>query len=50
MKQKKNKEIAFLTKEKPAMHANVYSAEDELHIFTELFENALKEKKKIHIV
>jgi dihydroorotase-like cyclic amidohydrolase len=28
----------------------VYSAEDELEIFTELFETALREKKKIHII
>ncbi len=50
LQKKENSDIMPLTKEKPAMHANVYSAEDELSIFIELFENALSEKKKIHII
>jgi hypothetical protein len=32
------------------MYSNVYSSEDELAIFTELFKNAVKNNKKIHIV
>jgi len=32
------------------MFANVYSEKDELEIFKNLFEMALKENKKIHIV
>jgi hypothetical protein len=32
------------------MYSEVYSPKDELEIFTELFETALKDNKKIHIV
>jgi hypothetical protein len=32
------------------MYSNVYSSEDELTIFTELFNNAVKNNKKIHVV
>lgn len=46
----KNEEILKKTWEKPAMYSEVYSPKDELAIFTELFETALREKKKIHIV
>ena len=46
LKQKENRDVIPMTKTKPAMHANVYSAEDQLKIFTELFETALREKKK----
>lgn len=46
----KNEEILKKTWEKPAMYSEVYSPKDELTIFTELFETALREKKKIHIV
>lgn len=46
----KNEEILKKTSEKPAMYSEVYSPKDELKIFTEIFENALQQKKKIHIV
>lgn len=47
---KKNEEILERVGEKPAMYSEVYSPSDELDIFSRLFENALSEKKKIHIV
>lgn len=50
LEQYKNEEIAEKVKEKPAMWSEMYSPKDELAIFTELFENVLKNKKKIHIV
>ena len=46
----RNTEIEKRVWEKPAMWSEVYSPKDELKIFTELFENALKNKQKIHIV
>jgi hypothetical protein len=46
----RNDEILKKTSEKPAMYSEVYSPKDELAIFTELFENALKNNTKIHIV
>jgi dihydroorotase-like cyclic amidohydrolase len=61
----KNTEVIFLSEElqsykneailqklwdKPAMWSEVYSPKDELSIFTRLFEEALSQKKKIHIV
>lgn len=48
--QKKNHEILDKVQQKPAMFSEVYSPKDELEIFTELFENAISENKKIHIV
>lgn len=50
LKNRENKEILEKVREKPAMYSEVYSPKDELEIFTELFETALKEKRKIHIV
>ncbi len=50
LEKKKNTEILEKVKQKPAMYANVYSAEDELQIFTELFNYAMNNNKKIHIV
>lgn len=50
LKQKKNADIEKDISSKPAMYSNMYSAKDELVIFTELFENALKNKEKIHII
>lgn len=50
LEKKKNSEILEKVKQKPAMWSEVYSPKDELDIFTELFESALKNKKKIHIV
>jgi len=32
------------------MYSNVYSPEDELEIFKKLFDNALNNNKRIHIV
>ena len=46
----KNKDLLEKLSEKPAMWSEVYSPKDELDIFTQLFETALKERKKIHIV
>lgn len=50
LEKRKNVELLEKVKEKPAMWANVYSAKDELEIFRELFEDAIKNSKKIHIV
>lgn len=47
---RKNVEILEKTKEKPAMYSNVYSPEDELEIFKDLFDNAIKNNKRIHII
>ena len=46
----KNTEVEKRVSEKPAMWSEVYSPKDELTIFTELFETALREEKKIHII
>lgn len=46
----KNLDILERVSMKPAMYSEVYSPKDELQIFTELFETALKSNKKIHIV
>lgn len=48
--ERKNEDILKKVAEKPAMYSEVYSPKDELEIFTELFETALSEGKKIHIV
>ncbi len=48
--EKKNTEILERVKEKPAMWSEVYAPKDELEIFTALFEKAIEQKKKIHIV
>jgi len=50
LEHKKNLEVLEKTKEKPAMYSEVYSPKDELEIFTRLFEMAISEKKKIHII
>ena len=50
LEKRKNIEILEKVKAKPAMYSMVYSPEDELEIFTELFNDAIKNKKKIHIV
>jgi hypothetical protein len=47
---KRNEEVFVKVVNKPAMYSNVYSPEDELAIFTELFNDAIQNKKKIHIV
>lgn len=50
LESKKNEEILKKVWEKPAMYSNVYSPEDELEIFKNLFNEAIKNNKKIHIV
>lgn len=50
LEKKKNLEILERVRDKPAMYSEVYSPKDELEIFTQLFENALKNDKKIHII
>jgi hypothetical protein len=50
LEKRKNLEMLEKSKTKPATWSNVYSSKDEFEIFKELFENALKNKKKIHIV
>lgn len=50
LEKKKNEEIIKKTDTFPAMWSEVYSPKDELEIFTEIFENAVKNNKKIHIV
>lgn len=50
LEKKKNEEIFSKLEKYPAMWSEVYSPKDELTIFTELFENALNNNKKIHIV
>jgi hypothetical protein len=47
---KKNIQILEKVNDKPAMYSNVYSPEDEIEIFKSLFENAMKNNKKIHII
>lgn len=49
LKKYKNEEIEAKLNDKPAMYSEVYSPKDELRIFEEHFERALREKKKIHI-
>ena len=50
LEKRKNLEILEKVNEKPAMYSNVYSPEDELDIFKTLFDDAIKNNKKIHIV
>lgn len=50
LEHKKNLEMLEKAQSKPASYSNVYSPKDELEIFTELFNSALENNKKIHIV
>lgn len=50
LSKKKNEDIIPKLKEKPAMWSEIYSPKDELEIFTELFEHAIQNKQKTHIV
>lgn len=50
LEQRKNLEILDKLKSKPAMYSEVFSLKDELEIFTSLFDTAIKNNKKIHIV
>jgi len=50
LEERKNLEMLEKSKSKPATWGNVYSSKDELKIFGELFDDAIKNNKKIHIV
>lgn len=50
LEEKKNLEIFEKAQIKFASYSNVYSPEDELDIFKNIFDNAIKNNKKIHIV
>ena len=50
LEQRKNSEMLEKSKTKPATWSNVYSPKDELEIFKNIFENAIKNNKKTHIV
>lgn len=50
LEEKKNLEMLEKSKIKPASYSNVYSPEDELKIFKEIFEKAIKNNEKIHII
>jgi len=50
LEKRKNLEMLEKSKTKPATWSNVYSPKDELEIFENLFDNAIKNNKKIHIV
>ncbi len=50
LKQKENTQLLANIWDKYAMYSNVYSEKDELEIFQNLFDMALRENKKIHIV
>lgn len=50
LKNKKNENLLEKVKVHPAMRSEVYSHKDELEIFTEIFETAIKNKEKTHII
>ncbi len=50
LEKKKNLEMLEKAENKPASYSNVYSPQDELDIFKNLFEKALENNQKIHIV
>lgn len=50
LEKRKNLEMLEKAESKPASYWNVYSPKDELEIFTQLFNDALENNKKIHIV
>lgn len=50
LKSKENTELLNNLKWKFAMYSEVYSPKDELEIFEELFEYAISNNKKIHII
>jgi len=49
LKEKKNTDLESHIKEKPSMYANMYSEADEWDIFSQLCEEALQTRTKIHI-
>ena len=50
LEERKNLEMLEKAKIKPAIYSNVYSPEDELEIFKDIFNDAIKNGKKIHII
>lgn len=50
LKEKKNEDLEKNIWDKYAIYSNVYSPDDELEIFKNLFDEAIKTWKKIHIV
>ena len=50
LEEKKNIEMLEKAQNKPASYSNVFSPKDELEIFQELYNNAIENNKKIHIV
>jgi hypothetical protein len=50
LKKRENTELLNNLNGKLAMYSEVYSPKDELEIFTELFDYAIQNNKKIHIV
>lgn len=50
LKKRKNTELYEKLWDKYAMYSNVYSPKDELDIFEKLFNDVVKNNKKIHIV
>lgn len=50
LEKKKNNNLLEKVKIHPAMWSEVYSPKDELEIFTEIFENAIKNQEKTHII
>lgn len=50
LEMKKNESLIEKVKIHPAMWSEVYSPKDELEVFTEIFENAIINKEKTHII
>lgn len=50
LENRKNSEILEKVSNKPAMYSNVYAPADELEIFIKLYDQAIRDNKKIHIV
>lgn len=50
LKEKKNESLLEKIKVHPAMWSEMYSPKDELEIFTKIFEEAIKTKKRTHII
>jgi hypothetical protein len=50
LEKEKNEEILKKVKEKPAMWEQIYSRKTEFKIFEKLFNEAIINKEKIHIV
>ena len=50
LEKRKNLDMFEKSKIKPATYSNVYSPKDELEIFIQIFEDAIKNSKKVHIV